>query len=218
MRVLVVEDERDLLRVLARALREEGYAVDEAADGEDGLFKATHTNYDAIVLDLMLPKVDGLTILAKTRKQKKKTPVLILTARDTTQDVVKGLDTGADDYLVKPFQLVELLARLRSLIRRAAGEPDPKLEIGDITIDLKARTIARDGEDVPLTAREFALVEMLALRRGELVSRTEIYDHLFDENEDTISNLIDVHVSNIRKKLGKEFIVTRRGQGYVIDP
>lgn len=218
MRVLIVEDERDLLRVLARALREEGYAVDEAADGEDGLFKATHTDYDAIVLDLMLPKVDGLTILAKTRKQKKKTPVLILTARDTTQDVVKGLDTGADDYLVKPFQLVELLARLRSLIRRAAGEPDPKLEIGDITIDLKARTIARDGEDIPLTAREFALVEMLALRRGELVSRTEIYDHLFDENEDTISNLIDVHVSNIRKKLGKEFIVTRRGQGYVIDP
>ena len=216
LRVLVVEDEPELLRVVAKALREDGYAVDEAADGEEGLFKATSWPYDALVLDLMLPKLDGWQLLGELRREHK-TPVLILTARDTVADVVRGLDGGADDYLVKPFHLAELLARVRSLIRRAANQPDPLLAVGDILIDTRARRVTRGGEPVALTAREYALVELLALRRGELVSRTDIYDHLFDENDDTLSNLVEVHVSNIRKKLGKDFIITRRGQGYVID-
>jgi two-component system OmpR family response regulator len=216
MRILVVEDEPDLLRVTAQALREGGYAVDEAADGADGLYKATTWDYDAIVLDLMLPKVNGLSVLERLR-QKKKTPVLILTARDAVADRVRGLDTGADDYLIKPFELTELFARLRALIRRSAGQAAPIVEIQDVTVDLRSKTVARAGEPIRLTAREYALVELLALHRGELVTRTQIYDHLFDENEDSLSNLVEVHVSNVRKKLGKDFIVTRRGQGYVVD-
>jgi two-component system OmpR family response regulator len=215
MRVLLIEDEPELLRVLARALREEGYAVDEAADGEEGLFKATGCDYDAVVLDLMLPRRDGWQVLAAVRRQRK-TPVLILTARDGVADRVRGLDAGADDYLVKPFQLVELLARLRALIRRAAGQADPVLVVRDVVVDPRARAVTRGGQPVALTAREYALVELLALNRGRLVSRTQIYEHLFDENEDSLSNLVEVHVSNIRKKLGKDFITTRRGQGYMI--
>jgi two-component system OmpR family response regulator len=216
MRVLVIEDEPELLRALAQALREDGYAVDEAADGEDGLFKATSWDYDAIVLDLLLPRKDGWEVLAGLRRQRK-TPVLILTARDAVADRVRGLDAGADDYLVKPFDLAEMLARLRALIRRAAGQADPAIVVGDVIIDPRARTVTCGGVPVALTAREYALVELLALHRGRLVSRTAIYEHLFDENDDSLSNLIDVHVSNVRKKLGKDFITTRRGQGYVID-
>ncbi len=216
MRVLLVEDEPELLRVLARALREDGYAVDEAADGAEGQYKATSWDYDAIVLDLMLPKVSGWDLLAALRRGRK-TPVLILTARDAVSDRVRGLDAGADDYLVKPYDLAELLARLRALIRRAAGEANSRLVIGDVVIDTRARTVTRGGVAVPLTAREYALVELLALRRGRLVTRTHIYEHLFDENDDSLSNLVEVHVSNVRKKLGKDFITTRRGQGYVLD-
>jgi len=216
MRVLVVEDEPELLRVVSQALREEGYAVDEAADGKHALYKATTWDYDALVLDLMLPKKDGFEVLASLRRERK-TPVLVLTARDTVADRVRGLDCGADDYLVKPFDLSELLARVRALIRRAAGQPEPKLEFGPISIDTRAKAITLGGVPVVLTAREYAIVEMLARRRGQVVSRTEIYDHIFDENDDTMSNLLDVHVSNIRRKLGKDFIITRRGQGYLID-
>jgi len=216
MRILVVEDEPDLLRAVAQALREAGYAVDEAPDGNEGLFKAAGWDYDAVVLDLMLPGKNGWEVLDRLR-QRKKTPVLILTARDGVADRVHGLDSGADDYLVKPFELPELLARLRALIRRAAGQANRQITIGDVTIDTVARTVLRDGLPAGLTAREYALVELLALRQGRLVTRTEIYEHLFDENEDTLSNLVDVHVSNVRKKLGKDFIATRRGQGYVIE-
>lgn len=216
MRILIVEDEPDLLSAVAQALREEGYAVDEATDGETGLYKAKGSDYDAIVLDLMIPRLDGLTMLQRLRIAKK-TPVLILTARDTTADRVKGLDNGADDYLTKPFELAELLARLRALIRRSAGDASPRIEIGDIIIDTRSRTVLRDNEDIALTAREYALVEFLALHRGTLVSRAMIYDHLFDEQDDSLSNLVDVHVANVRKKLGKDFITTRRGQGYLID-
>jgi DNA-binding response OmpR family regulator len=215
MRVLVVEDERELLRVVAQALREDGYAVDEASDGESGLAKARSWDYDAILLDLMIPKLDGWTLL-RTLRLKKKTPVLMLTARDAVADRCKGLDLGADDYLVKPFDLAELLARLRALIRRSTGQANPRITIGDIVIDTRAKTVVRGGEPVFVTAREFALVELLALRRGEVVSRTRLYEHLFDENDDSMSNLLEVHVSNIRRKLGKDFIETRRGQGYVI--
>ena len=216
MRVLVVEDEPDLLASLLKALREDGYAADGAADGEDGLYKAESYDYDAVVLDIMLPQIDGWELLRRLRKQKK-TPVLMLTARDAVRDRVRGLDTGADDYLVKPFDLDELLARLRALIRRSASQAESRLEIGEVSIDMPARTVSRRGEPVILTAREYALLEFLALHRGKVVTRTMLYEHLFDENDSTLSNLLDVHVSNLRKKLGHEFITTRRGHGYCID-
>jgi two-component system OmpR family response regulator len=217
MRVLVIEDEPDLRRVVVQALREEGYAVDEAADGEDGLFKATSWEYDALVLDLMLPRLNGWQLLEALRKTRK-TPVLILTARDAVVDRVRGLDLGADDYLVKPFELSELFARLRALIRRAAGQAAPQIVLDeDVVLDTRNRTVTRAGEPVALTGREYALLELLALHRGELVTRTQIYDHLFDENDDSLSNLVEVHVSNIRKKLGRDFITTRRGQGYILE-
>jgi two-component system OmpR family response regulator len=216
MRVLAVEDEPDLLGSLMKALREDGYAVDGAPDGEDGLYKAESYDYDAIVLDIMLPGIDGWELLRRLRKTKK-TPVLMLTARDAVRDRVRGLDTGADDYLVKPFELAELLARLRALIRRSASQAQARLQIGDVVIDTAARTVTRNGEVVTLTAREYALVEFLALHRGKVVTRTMLYEHLFDETDDTLSNLLDVHVSNIRKKLGHEFITTRRGHGYSIE-
>jgi two-component system, OmpR family, response regulator len=213
MRVLVVEDEPDLLDSLTQALREEGYAVDSAADGEDALYKAEGCDYDGILLDVMLPVMDGWEMLRRLRKTKK-TPVLMLTARDAVRDRVRGLDTGADDYMVKPFELDELLARLRALIRRSVSQAQPELQIGNVLIDTAARTVSRRGQTVPLTAREYALLEFLALHRGKLVTRTMLYEHLMDENEDTLSNLLDVHVSNIRKKLGRNVITTRRGQGY----
>jgi two-component system, OmpR family, response regulator len=216
MRVLVIEDDPDLHSVLVQALREQGYAVDGAADGEDGLYKASSWEYDALVLDLMMPRMDGWELLRKLRITRK-TPVLILTARDAIGDRVRGLDLGADDYLVKPFELDELQARLRALIRRAAGNAVSSITIGDVVIDTASRQVAMAGAPVALTAREYALVELLAQHRGRLITRSMIYEHLFDENEDSLSNLLDVHVSNIRKKLGKDFIVTRRGQGYLID-
>jgi two-component system OmpR family response regulator len=215
MRLLVIEDEPDLLTGLVRALRTDGYSVDTAADGEEGLYKAENADYDAIVLDLMLPRLDGWEVLTRLRRTKD-TPVLILTARDRTPDRVRGLDTGADDYLVKPFDVRELLARLRALIRRRAGQSTSALELGEVRLDLAARTVTRAGEAVPLTGREYVVLEYLALHRGGIVTRTDLYDHVFDENENTMSNLIDVHVFNLRKKLGQDFIVTLRGQGYSI--
>ena len=215
MRVLVVEDEPDLRRLIAQALRENGYAVDDAPDGHEGLYKATTWEYDAIVLDLMLPRVSGMELL-KTLRKTHRTPVLILSARDALPDRLRGLDEGADDYLPKPFSLPELLARLRALIRRSVGQSESLLTIDDVQIDTRTRTVSQAGASVPLTAREYALVELLALRQGELVTRTQIYDHIFDENDDSLSNLVEVHVSNIRKKLGKDFIETRRGQGYIV--
>lgn len=216
MRILAVEDEPRLLKNLAKALREEGYAVDTAETGEDGLFKAQTYNYDAIVLDVMLPKLDGWEILERLRKTKQ-TPVLMLTARDAPKDRVRGLDTGADDYLIKPFDLPELLARLRALIRRSAGKANSSIDLGEIQIDTRAKTVSKSGEPIVMTAREYSILEYLAVHRGDLVTRTELYEHLFDETDDTLSNLLDVHVFSIRKKLGQGLIVTRRGQGYCIE-
>ncbi len=216
MRLLIVEDEPDLLSGLVRALRKAGYAVDPATDGEDGLHKAVNTDYDAIVLDVMLPRLDGWELLARLR-QSKSTPVLMLTARGGSADRVRGLDSGADDYLVKPFDLAELFARLRAIIRRGAQQSHPTLNIGEVTIDLAARTVTRTDLPVVLTAREFVLLEYLALHRGEVVTRTALYEHLFDENEATLSNILDVHVFNLRRKLGQDFILTRRGHGYCIE-
>ena len=216
MRVLVIEDEPDLQRVVAQSLRETGYAVDTAGDGEEGLFKATGTEYDAIVLDIMMPTMDGWEMLKQLRITRA-TPVLILTAKDHVADRVKGLDGGADDYLTKPFELSELSARLRALIRRAAGNALPEIRIGDVLIDTKGRNVFKGGQPVNVTAREYTLLEFLAVHRGVLVTRTMLYEHLFDEDDDSLSNLIEVHIANVRRKLGKDFISTRRGQGYLID-
>ncbi|MDZ4402727.1 response regulator transcription factor [Prosthecobacter sp.] len=216
MRILVVEDEPDLLRILARTLREEGYAVDEAADGEDGLFKAEGVAYDAIILDVMLPVMDGFEMLRRLRLVKH-TPVLMLTARIRTADRVRGLDSGADDYLPKPYDIDELLARLRALIRRTGSAVSTTMSIADVCIDFAARRVTRTGAEVALTSREYSLLEYLAQHRGRLLTRTELYEHLYDENSDTLSNLLDVVVSNVRKKLGHEFITTRRGHGYSIE-
>lgn len=216
MRVLVVEDEVDLARVLKRLLEEEGYACDLATDGESALHLASTGPYDAILLDLMLPRVDGLTILERLRDEGNQVPVLVVTARDALPERVRGLDTGADDYLTKPFALAELLARLRALIRRSAGRPAPRIEIGEVHIDTAARTVERDGVRVDLTGKEYALLELLALRRGALVPRSDIYDHIYDDAEETLSNVVDVYVANLRRKLGRELIETRRGQGYII--
>ncbi|MFZ5833540.1 MAG: response regulator transcription factor [Planctomycetota bacterium] len=216
MRVLIVEDEIDLAQALAQGLREEGYAVDIAYDGEDAAFKALAYDYDALVLDIMLPKLDGRRVLERLRCTRN-TPVLILSARGAVADRVAGLDLGADDYLAKPFSMHELLARVRAMIRRSAGRGSARWEIGDVIIDCAKRSVWKNGVAVGLTRTEYALVGYLAMHRGRVVSRTELFEHLFDENEDSLSNLLDVHVSNVRKKLGADFIITRRGHGYLID-
>jgi two-component system, OmpR family, response regulator len=216
MRILLIEDEDRLRTTLAKALREEGYAVDVAAAGDDGLHKAEQNDYNVVLLDVMLPGRDGWTVLRELRKTKA-TPVLMLTALDTASDRVRGLDGGADDYLGKPFDLDELLARVRALIRRAAGTARPDIELGDVRVDTRARSVTRAGVPVVLTAREYSILEYLALHRREVVTRTELFEHLFDENDDSLSNLLDVHVFNIRKKLGHDLIVTRRGLGYCIE-
>ena len=215
MRILVVEDEPDLAAALKKALEEEGMSCDVAADGASGLFYAQSWDYDAIVLDLMLPRLDGWEILKRLRKEKT-TPVLILTARDATPEKVRGLDSGADDYLAKPFKLDELLARVRALIRRSAGHPSPVVRLGAVEIDTARRSVRKDGREIALAPKEYALVELLALHRGKLVTRTMIYEHIYDETDDSLSNVVDVYVSNIRKKLGAEFVETRRGLGYVV--
>jgi two-component system, OmpR family, response regulator len=216
MRLLVVEDEPDLLTVLSQALREQGYAVDVASNGRDGLFKAQGGQYDGVILDLMLPLIDGLEVLRQLRNEGHAVPVLLLTARDALSDRVRGLDTGADDYVVKPFDMAELLARLRAIVRRAGGTATALIQLGGIQIDTTRQMVLKDGQEVALTPREYSLVELLALHRGRLVTRNTIYDHLFDEEDDSLSNLVDVHISNVRKKLGKDFIITRRGRGYII--
>ena len=214
MRILLVEDHAHLQRQLARCLREAGYAVDATGDGADALGRALDVDYDALVLDVMLPGLDGWTVLQRLR-EKKSTPVLMLTARDALRDRVRGLDQGADDYLTKPFELDELLARLRAVIRRGVGRA-AAIDLGGVRVDTATRTVLLDGAPVPLTPREYALVEYLAQHHGQLVSRTELYEHLYDDDDSSLSNLLDVMVSNVRKKLGADFITTRRGQGYLI--
>ncbi len=216
MRILLVEDQPHLQRQLTRCLREAGYAVDAAGDGADALSRALDVDYDALVLDVNLPGLDGWTVLRRLR-ERKTTPVLMLTARDATRDRVRGLDEGADDYLTKPFELDELLARLRAVIRRGVGR-SAAIVLGAVRVDTATRTVSLDGTPVPLTPREYALVEYLAQHHGQLITRTQLYDHLYGEEDSTLSNLLDVQVSNIRKKLGADFITTRRGHGYLIEP
>ena len=216
MRVLIVEDEPTIASQLAAALGQAGYAVDRADNGVDALALGGSEPVDAVILDLGLPRIDGLTVLKKWRGAGRTMPVLILTARDNWHEKVAGIDAGADDYLAKPFQSEELIARLRALIRRSAGQTHPAIAIGDLVLDTAARRACVAGAEIVLTAREYSLLEYLALHRGEVVSRTTLYEHLFDEDDDSLSNLLDVHVSNLRKKLGHDLIVTRRGLGYCI--
>jgi two-component system OmpR family response regulator len=217
MRILVVEDEPDLAATLHKALTEEGFAVDVAGDGEDALWQAGSINYDAIVLDLMLPGVDGLKVLARLRAAGSRVPVLVLTARDSSAEKVGALNAGADDYLTKPFTFAELLARIRALIRRAAGSPAPMLRLGEVTIETSSHRVTRGGVEVELAPKEYALLEYLALHRGTLVTRTTLHEHIYDERDATMSNVVDVYVAAVRRKLGRDLIRTCRGEGYIID-
>ena len=220
MRVLLIEDHKPMLRAIKQGLEEEGFAVDAASDGEEGGYKAQTANYDVIILDLMLPKIDGLTLLQKLRREGITAHVLVLTARGGIDDKVKGLDLGADDYLTKPFQWEELLARMRALIRRGHQVKDPVLRIHDLEIDTAARSVKRSGKTIKLTPREFALLQFLAFHRGKVVSRSMIWEHLYDEHDENTSNVVDVYIRYLRTKVDKDFepplILTRWGEGYML--
>jgi two-component system OmpR family response regulator len=217
MRVLVVEDEADLASTLNRTLAEAHFAVDVASDGEEAQFMLGEVSYDAVVLDLMVPKRSGWVLLQDLRRSGAKTPVLILTALDAVEDRVKALDLGADDYLPKPFAIAELVARLRALLRRSTGNPSPVLVVGSITIDRAARLVYRENTPVDLTAREYSILELMARHRGTLVTRSDICEHIYSESTDVFSNVIDVHIAALRRKLGPDVIQTRRGQGYIVN-
>jgi len=220
MRVLVAEDHPSLARSLADGLREQGYAVDLTFDGEEARHLATVNPYDAVILDIMLPRLDGWQVLKAIRRDKPNLPVLCLTARDSVDDRVKGLDLGADDYLVKPFSWEEFVARVRSVIRRGHGQASSVLAVGDLEIDLARKLVKRGGQPVHLSAREFTLLEYLAHRAGQVVSRTDIWEHLYDQHDETISNVVDVYIGYLRNKIDKgrdvKLIHTRRGQGYML--
>ena len=219
MRLLVVEDEDDLAQTLRTALDEEGFAVDVAVDGEDGLYMAQTNPYDLVLLDLMLPKIDGLTLLKKLRQEGGEVPVLVLTARDEKESIVALLNAGADDYVAKPFDLGELLARAKALIRRGKGHSDAVLKIGDIEINTSDLTVMRGGQPVILTAMEYRVLEYLAHRPGAVVSKTELLEHLYDFNWERFSNVIEVYISGLRRKLedpDAKLIHTLRGQGYML--
>src|SRR3989441_1977994 len=221
MRVLIIEDEPRLAENVARTLRETaGYAVDVAADGQEGLFLAESTPYDAVLLDLMLPKLDGMQVLKRIRESGQHTPVLVLTARDDKESVVALLNAGADDYLTKPFDLGELLARTKALIRRGKGQPSPVVTIGDLQLNTANRAVQRAGRTIMLTAMEYRVLEYLAHRPGAVVSKTELLEHLYDYNWEKFSNVIEVYISGLRRKLDdgsdRQLIHTVRGQGYVL--
>lgn len=221
MRVLVIEDYPPLRQSLTTGLQDAGFAVDAAPDGQEGLWLAMGSDYDAIVLDLMLPKLHGLTVLRRIRAAGRKSPVLVLTARGAIEDRVGALDLGADDYLVKPFAFAELLARVRALVRRRYDVKDPIIRVADLEVDTAARQAHRGGEPLGLTAREYSLLEYLALRTGQTVTRTEIWEHLYPFESDAHSNVVDVYVGYLRRKLEQggrpRLIHTRRGLGYVLE-
>lgn len=220
MRVLVVEDYQMLASAMRQTLEEAGYAVDLSNDGDGGALLAETHEYDAIVLDWMLPGQDGLSIVARLRTAGRRTPVLMITARDRANDQVQGLDAGADDYLTKPFEMSVMLARVRALIRRSYGQAS-SIRVADLEIDTKSRLVRRGDRVIPLSAREYALLEYLAMRRGHIVTRAEILDHLYDYETDPMTRVVDVHMAHLRRKVdgeqGVKLLHTRRGQGYVLD-
>jgi two-component system, OmpR family, response regulator len=220
MRILLVEDEKDLAMIIKQGLEEEGYVVDVAHDGEEGLYMAQNFPVDAIILDIMLPLLDGLSVLSALRKKGNMTPVLLLTARDALLDKIKGLDTGADDYLTKPFVFEELLARVRSLLRRKAAVKEAVIRVGDLEINTASHEVKRAGKEITLSAREYALLEYLAYKKDNVVSRTEIVEHIYNEESDMDSNVVDVYINYLRNKIDKDFkkklIHTVRGAGYML--
>ncbi len=220
VRILLVEDQLPLQRALRQGLEEEGFAVDTTADGEDADLKVRTTPYDVVLLDIMLPKVDGLTLLKRWRSSGVNSHVLMLTAKGSTAEKVLGLDSGADDYLAKPFELEELLARIRSLIRRGHQKKDPLIRVRDLTIDTAARNVTRANKRIPLTPREYALLEFLAFHSGSVVTRTMIWEHLYDEYDENTSNVVDVYIRYLRNKVDKGFeeplILTKWGEGYML--
>ena len=221
MRLLLVEDSAHLRRALERGLRRSGYAVDVAKDGQEGLWYAQENPYDVIVLDLMLPEIDGLTLLRTLRERGDRVHVLILSAKDLVEDRIRGLDLGADDYLVKPFSFEELRARIQALVRRNYGAKNPVIQIAGLEINTAARRVLQGGSEIKLTPREYGLLEILVLRAGEVVSRRELWERLYEFDDEAASNVVDVVVYSLRKKLGPDhpqaLIKTRRGQGYVIE-
>jgi len=221
MRILVVEDEPRMANVITRGLREQSYAVDVAPDGIDGLYQASINDYDVIVLDVLLPHRDGYEVCRELRQRGNTTPVLMLTARATVDDRITGFDAGADDYLTKPFSFRELLARIRALLRRDSQLRPDVLEIADLVVDSASHRVARDNKEVQLTAKEYALLEYLARRRGQLVSRAEIAAHVWDDSFDPFSNTIEVYMNRLRKKIdgdhATKLLHTRRGEGYILE-
>ena len=216
MRLLVIEDDPDLNRQLVTAFTDAGYVVDAAKDGEEGHFLGDTEPYDAIVLDIGLPIMDGVSVLEKWRRAGRKTPVLILTARDRWSDKVAGFDAGADDYVAKPFHMEEVLARIRALVRRSAGHASSEISCGPLMLDTKSARVTVDGKAVKLTSLEFRLLSYLMLHKGRVVSRTELVEHLYDQDFDRDSNTIEVFVGRLRKKLGVDVLRTIRGLGYCI--
>ncbi|HUW20973.1 MAG TPA: response regulator transcription factor [Sedimentisphaerales bacterium] len=220
MRLLLIEDYRPLQKSLVKGLREAGFAVDSTGDGNEGLWYATSNDYDVIILDLMLPGMDGLEILKRLRAKGGKNPVLILTAKDTLEDRVTGLDLGADDYLVKPFALKELLARVRALVRRSYQEKSPCIKIRNLRIDLTKQRVWRGRQELHLTPREYALLEYLGMRAGQIVSRTDIWEHIYEFDSSASSNVVDVYIGYLRKKIERPgepaLLRTVRGRGYVL--
>lgn len=214
MRILVIEDDKDLNRQLCDALEEQGYVVDRAHDGEEGHFLGDTEPYDAVILDIGLPEMDGITVLEKWRGENRKMPVLMLTARDRWSDKVAGIDAGADDYVTKPFHVEEVLARIRALIRRASGHASSELSCGPLTVDTKASKASVNGSILKLTSHEFRLLSYLIHHVGEVVSRTELVEHMYDQDFDRDSNTIEVFVGRLRRKLGADLIETVRGLGY----
>ena len=214
MRILVVEDDTDLHRQLVTALEEAGYVVDSATDGEDGHFLGDTEPYDAVVLDLGLPTLDGLSVLENWRRDGRTMPVLILTARDRWSDKVAGIDAGADDYVAKPFHMEEVLARVRALVRRAAGHASNELTCGPVRLDLRAGRVTVDGSPIKLTSHEYRLLSYLLHHQGKVISRTELTEHLYDQDFDRDSNTVEVFVGRLRKKIGSDMIETIRGLGY----
>ena len=220
MKVLVIEDEQDLADIIKQGLEENSFTVEVCNDGEEGLFMAENYPYDAILLDIMLPTMDGFTVLRRLRAKKVKVPVLVLTARGGMGDKVRGLDTGADDYLVKPFEFPELIARLKAIIRRNKGESSPLIAIDTLTIDINSRTVTRDDKEIPLSAREYRILVYLALNKGRVLSRDQIAEYIYDPDHDLDSNVIDVYISYLRNKIDKgrknKLIHTIRGEGYTL--